>query len=369
MHSGSSYRVIPAAADATSEPDPTPVSVVSLVNVVLRYRRQVLVTALLATAASVGLTMLSDRTYTATATFLPQSDRPNPNMAGLAAQFGLNLQTGDGARSPQFYADLLKSRGLLHAAVTAPLTTSDSGAARQTLAEVLGGDEPDPALRQDEAARELGKRTGVGVSTRTGVVTLTVRLEDPELAREAADQLLRLLNQFNLQTRRSQASAEREFVERRLEDVRRDLRAAEARLEAFYVRNRDYGNSPMLRFEQERLAREVSLQQQLFSTLVQSYEQAKIDEVRDTPVITLIEPPVAPIRPDARGLPFKAILGFAVGAMLGILIAFVRHALARARNIGSAEYEELSALGQETLKDLKHPWRLFTRRRRGREPA
>src|SRR3712207_7894583 len=51
-----------------------------------------------------------------------------------------------------------------------------------------------------------------------------------------------------------------------------------------YQRNRDYRNSPELTFQQERLSREVSRVQQLYGRLSEAYEQAKIEEVRDTPV-------------------------------------------------------------------------------------
>jgi hypothetical protein len=36
--------------------------------------------------------------------------------------------------------------------------------------------------------------------------------------------------------------------------------------------------------------------------LAQAYEQSKMDEVRDTPVITIIQPPETPLMPDAKGI-------------------------------------------------------------------
>ena len=70
---------------------------------------------------------------------------------------------------------------------------------------------------------------------------------------------------------------------------------------------------PELNFQQERLQRQVQLQQQLYTTLSQSFEQAKIEEVRDTPVITVVEPPEAPVRPDPRGLVRNAFLTIILG--------------------------------------------------------
>ena len=91
-------------------------------------------------------------------------------------------------------------------------------------------------------------------------------------------------------------------------EVRRDLQEAENRLAGFLKVNRDYQNAPDLRFQYDRLNREVSIQQQLFVSLAQSFEQAKIDEVRDTPVISVVEAPEVPARPDSRFLAIKVCL-------------------------------------------------------------
>src|SRR2546428_650042 len=98
---------------------------------------------------------------------------------------------------------------------------------------------------------------------------------------------LALVNTFNLERRQSRAAQEKRFVETRRTEARDELQVAEDRLKSFLERNRDYRNSPQLVFDQERLAREVALRQQLLTSLSQAYEQARIDEVRDTPVITV----------------------------------------------------------------------------------
>lgn len=340
----------------------TDVSIVGLLNVVLRYRWSVVATAVVTAALLAGLAALRDRTYTATASFVPQSGKASPNLAGLAAQFGVNVQNAEATQSPDFYADLLKSREILRGAVTSTYTLpTDSGVVRTTLVPVFGWHEEDPRRREDEAMRVLGRRLGVAVSTRTGVVSTTVQSVDPDLSAQIAERLLALLSEFNLERRRSQAAAEREFVERRLAEVRRELRTAERRLEAFYLRNRDYANSPTLRFEQDRLSKDLSMHQQLFSTLAESFEQAKIDEVRDTPVITVIEPPVVPVRPDPRGLALKAVAGLVGGGILGVLIAFLRHGLRRAGDDRAPEYEEFQQLRREAVADVVHPWRPVAR--------
>ncbi len=99
-------------------------------------------------------------------------------------------------------------------------------------------------LQRDMTIRKLRKAVDVGVSVRTGVVTLRVKTKNPELSERISEQMLSWLNDFNLQKRQSQAAAERKFTEARLDEARRQLREAEDHLLVFMERNRDTRNSP-----------------------------------------------------------------------------------------------------------------------------
>ena len=104
-------------------------------------------------------------------------------------------------------------------------------------------------------------------------------------------------------------------------DVGRDLRESEDKLQTFLQRNRDYRNSPQLSFEQERLAREIAMRQQVFTSVVQAFEQARTEEVRDTPVLNIIDAPEVPSMPNGRGVVRLSILAALTGLLVGILLA------------------------------------------------
>jgi uncharacterized protein involved in exopolysaccharide biosynthesis len=97
-----------------------------------------------------------------------------------------------------------------------------------------------------------------------------------------------LLNEFNLETRQSQALEEGRFVSARMAEAQEELREAEEALKTFLQQNRQFRNSPELVFEHDRLQRQVAMRQEIFTSLAQSHEQSRIDAVRDTPVITVI---------------------------------------------------------------------------------
>jgi uncharacterized protein involved in exopolysaccharide biosynthesis len=176
------------------------------------------------------------------------------------------------------------------------------------------------------------------------------------LSQELNAKILELLNKFNMETRRSRATQERAFTTQRLAQVAGELREAEDRQQYFLQRNRDYRNSPDLSFQQERLARDVSMHQQVYTTLAQSLEQAKIEEVRDTPVITVVQAPSAPPRPDSRGLLRLFILSMLTGTVVGILLALARESVRSGVETHDGRWVEFSSLARASLMDVRHPF-------------
>jgi uncharacterized protein involved in exopolysaccharide biosynthesis len=263
------------------------------------------------------------------------------------------MPSTDATQTPPFYVDLLRSREILGEAVDHRYPVSDSAAGKLDLVQVFEVSGKTRGIRRERAMKKLDDAMTVTASPRTGVISLSVTLKDPVLSQAVTQQLINEVNTFNLESRQSQAGAERRFVEQRLAEMKDTLRTAEDRLQAFLQRNRDYANSPQLTFEQQRLYREVSMQQEMVTTLAQSFEQARIEEVRDTPVITVIDQPDLPVQRDSRGVIKKSILALLLGGALGLGIAFLREGAARNGRSGSEELAEFRELRQQAFADLK----------------
>jgi len=349
---------VPQPATRDTVPTGAGFSLIGLANVILHERLLVGGIGGLGLLVAVSLTLLQHRSYTVGSTFLPQSRRTPNTLSTIAAQFGLSVPVTEGNQSPNFYADLMKSREVLGRAVDGNFLVGNT---EVSLIEFLGVEGSTPALRRERAIHKLRDHVTVTVMPRTSVVKVEVRADDPSLAFQINRSLLDLVNRFNLESRRSQATAERQFTERRLAEVQIELKQAEDRLQTFLTRNRDYRNSPILVFDQDRLAREVAMRQQVFTSLAQAYEQAKIDEVRDTPVIIVVESPEIPAQPDPRGVFIRSFLGIVMGALLGALLALGRDRLSVLRQSTDPEARTFSRLLAEFKTDLRRPWRIFRR--------
>ena len=263
--------------------------------------------------------------FAATARFRPQGSEQNASqLAGLAAQFGVAVAgMGGGGESPDYYAELIRSDAILRPAV---LTTYPGAGGRQLLQELDAGgrDERSQVARAVDALRD---RVWASVGPKSGLVLVRVELPDAELSEQVARRLLVVLDEFNRETRQSQASQERLFVEQRVAEAERELREAETTHLRFLEQNRRYESAPETVFEEARLSRRVSQQQQVYSSLAQAFEQARIDEVRNTPVITVIDPPEGSARRN-RGGP---LFGIALGLLLGLAgaVAFLLYRVRR----------------------------------------
>ena len=331
----------------------------TLLSVPLRHRALVLGMGLLVATAAVLLGgLLRRRAYEAEASFVLESARAAANLSGLAAQLGVNVPGGAAGQTPDFYLELLRSREIVGALVDSTYEVRrDTGVVRGTLVAIYDPDEETAALRRDAAMERLVKAITPTLSAKTGVVRFKIRAESASLAHQLVTRALRELDRYNQQRRQSQAAAERRFTEARLAEVRTELRTAESRMQSFLQANREFQNAPVLTFEADRLRRDLGLQQQLYTTLAASYEQAKIDEVRDTPLITLVERPELPSRPAPRGLLTKALLGFVGGALVGVFVAFWREYVSVSGERRDAAFAEYSTLRSATMDDLKRPWR------------
>jgi uncharacterized protein involved in exopolysaccharide biosynthesis len=308
--------------------------VFSLAAILLRRWRLTVLFPIVATAVSVVVVLILPSRYTVETSFVPQSDADAipASLANLAGQFGLEVPRSS-SLPPKFYEDLLTTRAILEQVLAEPLgalnPTDQDLSLRQWLS-ISGSDMQDSIYR---AAKYMRKHIDTDLNRETGLVTLEVTLRDPEITTKVATDFLRAVEQFNTHTRQSQARERRRFVQSRITDIETELREAEDRLRDFYESNRRFRDSPALVFVEQRLQSRVSLLQDLLLTLRQEYETARVDEVNDTPLVTIVQNPVVPTRrswPRRRLVVIAAL--FSTG-VFGVALALTADFLQRAASV------------------------------------
>jgi len=325
------------------------ISLWEVLAVLLRRRGVIVSTTVVITALAVATTFLGADTYTTSAQFRPQSsDGSGTELLALASQFGVNVGGGQAEEaSPAFYAELMTSRAIASIVAAGPYEVE--GVGTTTLADLLEIEADTEALRQEQVLLWLTE-TAVSVNTsrETGTLTLEIVTRWPDLTYALANRLLAEVTRFNMEVRQSRAAAERSFISKRVEDAEAELRVAEQALQRFLESNRQWEDAPLLVFQHDRLQREVLRRNSVLETLLQSLEQASIQEVRDTPVITVIQEPFLPPGPDDSSLILRAALGIVLGGLFGIVGAFLVEAVRR------------PAAGDPAREDFQQSWSAFT---------
>jgi len=264
-----------------------------------RWIRVTVIAAVVSGAMAALVSYVIPKTYRAESKIMPHSGASSASsLLGLAASSGLGDVLGGrfgASENPLLtYPELLTSRNILERVATAPYP-STSGITGVTVMRAIGI-RTTSRLDLDRAVRKLKGMTKAEASLRTGFIYLSAATPDSVLSAFIVGRMLQELDRFNLETRSSRERGTRLFVEKRVEEVSRDLAAKEQSLTAFRQSNLRIGNSPQLQLEQARLEREVLTQSELYRLLVREYEMARIEEKRDTPTFSVVDPPQPPAR-------------------------------------------------------------------------
>jgi len=347
-------------------PDLRPeLTLVEVLNTLLRRWRVVAGLPLVAAVGTAAVSFALRPTYTATATFVPEGRNQNrlpAAAAGLVGGLGITLGA-EPTQSPRFYADVVRSRELLERILTAWYTdprargdVTDSS----TLLRMLRTKGRNPADSLARGVKKLNELISVRVDDQTSIVRVSVDGEYPALAAAVANRVVEYLNDFNTKKRQSQARERRKFTEARVVAADSELRSREEAVKTFYERNRGWQQSPELTFEEARLRRQVEIGQQVYGTLKREYETARIEEVNDTPVITVIDRAVPPQERSWPKHVLLIVLAVALAGTIGVLWAFGAEYVDRARRDPHDDYRELRSLLQRVRRDVR---RMFTRTR------
>lgn len=298
------------------------------------------------------ITYLRPREYRATAIFAVQeAASTQTGLLQLAAQAGLAPTAGT-TESPQFYADLLGSAELMQTVVTVEYRSSKVMDFEGSLIEYYHASGQTTEEKILDAIERLRGDITITLNRLTGVIALKVDLHAPELSAQVARRFIDRLNDYNVNRRQSQARAEREFLEVRVAAAQRELAAAEDSLVAFYANNRLFADSPELTSQAARLQRRVQMLQQIYLSLSQGFENAKIGEVRTTPVINVLQDPVLLVETKGRGTIRNSIVAGFLGLVLVAGITLLSDEMAYARSAGRQDLRSFLATTAELLSRL-----------------
>jgi len=162
---------------------------------------------------------------------------------------------------------------------------------------------------------------------KTGLITVEILMEEPYMAAEMANTMYPAILNFTVETHSKQAKLNREFIEKRQIEVKEHLTFAEDALKVFRERNRSIMESPQLQLEIERLLREVEIKTQVYITLQQQYELARIEEVKETSSVVILDEGKPAVNKDSPKRKIIVIIAMLLGGMVALGVTLLKRAI------------------------------------------
>jgi len=180
----------------------------------------------------------------------------------------------------------------------------------------------DSAYIQDKAIKHLAKYVEVVEDRLTSLIKITVTLEDPVVSASVANFIGDQVQSYIQKENSAQTNKEKLFISDRLLIVKNELESLELELKNFKERNRGYEDSPELFMIFSRLFREVEAKKQLYITLQQQLELARIEEVKQTPILHILDYAVPPSRKSSPNrflfLAFSTVFGLISSSLVTV---------------------------------------------------
>ena len=327
------------------------ISVIEIILILAQQLKIILITPIiLCTLAIYYALFMTVPVYTSTAKIMSASGRSGASQAsGIAAQFGINLPSNQSEKQ-WVYPEIVKSRTIARTMLKRKFDTKMYGPQKSLLQILTYGNE-NPSVGLDTLVKHgiNGVIGMISISENGIFYDLSISAPEPVFARDFAIALIEELDAQQQEYNNAQIRDARQFIEERILQTEKQLNSAEETLRNFRDRNRRIENSPSLQLEQERLSREVSVLIGVFTTLKQQLETTKIEEVKESDYVIVLDPPEAPL---VRSKPNKrliVILAGIVGIGLGIVLGFLKGYI---ETIDGKDLEKLNQIKSLSIKAI-----------------
>lgn len=162
------------------------------------------------------------------------------------------------------------------------------------------------------------KRVSVSINPETNLITVSVDMEQPELARDIANFISLFVSNWVNENQKVSAQKNLEFINNRLVTAEKQLIQAENDLKTFKDNNRSIINSPDLQLELQRLQRQLLIKQEVYLTLVKQKEIVQIEENKDSDVVRIVDRAIKEKKQIKPNKKLSLAIGFLLGISFGI---------------------------------------------------
>jgi len=253
-------------------------------------RRLIVMATASVTVVSIIVSLLLPEYYRSTTTILPETEKNKLSSIGglsdLAALAGVNVAS-EGSLA-KLYPTIIRSEAVLRDVIYADYETTRFPTSANLLT-IWNFNEKTPERSFEVGLAYLRENLDITLDNKTSVVAVSIETREPKLSADILNNITAALDRFIRSKKMSTAGDQRKFIEGRMREVSQDLERSEDALRDFREKNRRVGDSPELQLEQGRRIREVEINTTLYTELKKQYEIAKIEEIKNLPIINIMD--------------------------------------------------------------------------------
>ena len=302
-----------------------------LINVLLQSKKYIVIITLLFMTSGFGLSFLFTKYYTSEISLYP-AKKDTMQGFGQFQSLAMNLGVNSSLNDQDFnIPDVVKSRLIANKAINQNWNTMN-GSSKNLIKlwkmrelpwyAFINSNTLDSAYIQEKAINKFSNHIDVIEDRLSGLIKIRATLEDPLVASEVANFIGDEVQYYIQKENSAQSTKEKEFISDRLSIVKGELESSERQLKDFKERNRGYEDSPELFMLFSQLFREVEAKKEVYLTLQQQLELARIEEVKRSPILHILDHAVSPMKKSSpkRGvfLIISTLLGLGYSSLITI---------------------------------------------------
>ena len=309
------------------------ISLIEVIKKIWSQRRLIFKVCGIAVIVALVIAFSMPKEYTTTVILAPElASADGGNLGQLAAIAGINLQGQDiQDLSPDVYPDIMASTPFLVGLFDIPVRDSvkqidtslytylNEHEKKAWWSYIISGPfkllgllsskqdsirEPENSRimviskEQSDILKNLGDRISVSVDKKTGVITLSSKMQSKKISALIADTITSYMQDYIISYRTQKARQDLDFSETLYQEAKDKYYQAQQTY-ATYIDENIGIISARYRTTQERLQNEMNLAFGIYNQMAQQLQLAKVKVQDMTPVYTIVQPPVVPLKPSS----------------------------------------------------------------------
>ena len=334
----------------TTENDVLEIDWIGIIRQLIAIRKKLYKAAAIGLVIGIVIAFSIPKKYTVSVTLSPEVSGGNSGSSGLASMAASFLGANVGSNSPDalnatLAPDIVASTPFLLELLDAPVASQDKridttftaylekqksswmsyvlkapGMAIGGIKSLFSNEKEEAPkdsiqegtieLNEEDAAKisSLRQLISIGADKKTGIITLTVTLQDPKVTATMADTVVSKLQQYIIAYRTRKAKEDCEYLEKLYKERQQEYYDAQRHYAHYVDANSDMVFQSTMA-ERERLQNDMNLAYQVYSQVAQQLQVARAKVQEEKPVFAVVEPAVVPLQPSGTGK--KAIvIGF-----------------------------------------------------------